>query len=59
MVQDLLGKVQEQVEEWVWGVVLVGEGWVETALGQVPVEVASAPVAEQRFLIRQALLAIT
>jgi hypothetical protein len=52
MAQGLLVKVQEQVEEWVWVVVLVEEGWVEIALGQAPVEVAFAPVVGRRFLTK-------
>jgi hypothetical protein len=52
-------KDQEQVEEWVWGVVLVEAGWEETALGQVPAEAAFAPVVEQKFLTKQAPPAMT
>jgi hypothetical protein len=59
MAQDLLVKVREQVEEWVWDVVLVEEGWEETALVQVPAEIAFAPVAGRRFLTRSALPAMT
>jgi hypothetical protein len=38
---------------------LAGVGWVGTALVQVPAGIACVLVAEQRFLIRQAFLAIT
>ena len=52
MAQDLLVKVQEQVEEWdvVW--VKGWAGWEEIVPVQVPAEIAFAPVAEQRFRIR-------
>ena len=46
-----MGKVREPAG--VWG------GWEETALGQVPVEIASVLVVGQAFLTRQALLAMT
>jgi hypothetical protein len=35
-----------------------GRMWVETALAQVPVEIACVLVVEQRFLTRQAFLAM-
>jgi len=59
MVQVLLVKDREQVEEWEWGVVLVEGGWVEIALVQVPVVIVFAPVVGQRFLIKLVLLATT
>jgi len=59
MVQVLLVKEREQVEEWVWGVGLAGEGWAEIALEQVPVGIVFAPVVEQRFPIKLVLLAMT
>lgn len=49
---------QEQAEEWEWGVALVEEEWVEISLGQDQVVIVFAPVAEQRFLIKQERLAI-
>jgi hypothetical protein len=52
MEQGPLVKVQEQVEEWVWVVVLVEEGWVETALGRALVEVAFALVVGRRLLTK-------
>jgi hypothetical protein len=52
MVQALLVKDQEQVEEWVWGVALVEEGWVEIVPVQVLLGIVFAPVVEQRLLIK-------
>jgi hypothetical protein len=51
-----MGKVRELAGDW--GVVRVGVEWVETALAQVPVEIACVLVVEQRFLTRQAFLAM-
>jgi len=52
-----MGKVREPAGDsdtpGVWG------GWEETALGQVPVEIASVLVVGQAFLTRQAFLAMT
>jgi len=52
-----MGKVRELAGDWdgagVW------DGWEETALGQVPVEIAYVLVVGQGFLTRQALLAMT
>ena len=52
-----MGKVREPAGDWdaagVWG------GWEETALGQVPVEIAYVLVVGQGFLTRQAFLAMT
>jgi len=59
MAQVLLVKDREQVEEWVWGVGLAGEGWAEISLEQVPVVIVFAPVVEQKFLIKLVLLAMT
>jgi len=58
MAQDLLVRDLEQVEEWVRGVALAEEGWVEISLGQDQVGIAFAPVVEQRFLIKQERLAM-
>jgi|CryGeyStandDraft_7_1057128.scaffolds.fasta_scaffold373023_2 hypothetical protein len=58
MAQDLLVKDREPVEEWEWGVALAEGGWVEISLGQDPLVIVFAPVAEQRFLIKQERLAI-
>jgi hypothetical protein len=57
MVQALTGKDPELVEDQ--GVALVQVEWVETAPGQVPAGIVCVPVVEQRFLTRQAFLAIT
>jgi hypothetical protein len=52
-----MGKVREPAGDWdgagVWG------GWEETALGQVPVEIAYVLVVGQAFLTRQPFLAMT
>ena len=58
MAQDLMVRDREQVGEWEWGVALAEEGWVEISLGQDQVVIVFAPVAEQRFLIKQERLAI-
>jgi len=50
-----MGKVRELAGDW--GV--AGAEWVETALAQVPMGIACVLVVEQRFLTRQAFLAIT
>jgi hypothetical protein len=52
-----MGKVREQVGDW--GVVEVGAEWVETALAQVPRGIVCVLLAGQRFLTRQAFLAMT
>jgi len=52
-----MGKVREQAGDW--DVVRVGAEGEETALGQVPVEIAYVLVVGQRFLTRQAFLAMT
>ena len=57
MAQAPMGKVREPAGDWdgagVW------DGWEETALGQVPVEIAYVLVVGQAFLTRQAFPAMT
>jgi hypothetical protein len=57
MAQALMGKVRALAGDW--GVVGVEVEWVETAPAQVPVGIACVLAVEQRFLTRQAFLAIT
>ena len=57
MAQDRLAKDQGRAGEWD----VLEEGWErgeEIALGQVPAEIVFAPVVGQRFLTRQAFLAM-
>jgi hypothetical protein len=55
--QALMGKVQVLAGDW--DVVEVGAEWVETAPAQVPVGIVYVLLVGQRFLIRQAFLAMT
>ena len=52
-----MGKVRAPAGDW--GAAGVGAEWVETAPGQAPAVIACVLVVEQRFLTRQAFLAIT
>jgi len=57
MAQALMDKVRAPARDW--GAAGVEVEWVETAPAQVPVGIACVLVVEQRFLTRQAFLAIT
>ena len=52
-----MGKVRVLVGDW--DVVEVGVEWAETAPAQVPQGIAYVLAVEQRFLTRQAFLAMT
>ena len=58
MEQGLPRGVVEELEEVSVEEEKAVAGWVEQGLGQDPAEIVSVPVAEQRFLIREAYLAI-